>query len=140
VSDAGQMEPERVVKAFYANLARGAGQAAVALLHPQLSWTEGERTPYYTGELTSIDAVVATVLEPIIRDFEDFAANPTEYVAQGERNAAAGRYRGRHRRSGRVLDAPFVHLWTVRNGAIVRFTQHTDSMSWQDAIDGPCRG
>ncbi|WP_301149802.1 nuclear transport factor 2 family protein [Mycobacterium simiae] len=133
------MEPELVVKAFYANLARGAAQEAISLLHPQLRWTEAERTPYYTGELTSVDAVVATVLEPIMRDFDDFAVHATEYVAQGDRIAAAGRYTGRHRRSGGILDAPFVHLWTVRDGAIVRFVQHTDSASWNDAIDGSCR-
>jgi ketosteroid isomerase-like protein len=126
-------DTESVVRAFYDVLARGERESALALLDKQIKWTEAERTPYYTGELIGVEAVVETVLGPVSRDFEDFAVIPVDFLTQGDRTAAFGRYTGRFRMGGE-LNAPFVHLWTVRNGVIVRFLQYTDSAAWTAAI------
>lgn len=124
---------ETVVRDFYAALGRGEAPAALALLDPEVKWTEAELTPYYTGDVTGSAAIVKTVFEPIGRDFEDFAVTAEDFVTQGDRTAAFGVYTGRFRTGG-ALRAPFVHLWTVRNGNIVRFIQYTDSTAWTNAI------
>jgi hypothetical protein len=126
-------DTESVVRKFYSALSRGEAEAAIALLDPEVKWTEAERTPYYGGELTGPDTVVKTVFEPIGRDFECFAVTPQDFITQDDRTAALGLYTG-HFHAGGELRAPFVHVWTVRSGRIVRFTQHTDSAAWADAI------
>ena len=82
------------------------------------------------------DAVLKTVLGPIGRVFENFAATPLDFLTEGDRTVAFGLYTGKFRSSGGELRAPFVHLWTVRDGMIVDFSQYTDSAGWTEAVLG----
>ena len=43
------MSPVQVVQAFYDALARSEIEAVLALLDPDLEWTEAERFPYFGG-------------------------------------------------------------------------------------------
>jgi uncharacterized protein len=45
-----------------------------------------------------------------------------------------GRYRGRAKGSGKPLDVPFVHVWTVRGGRATRFRQFLDTAGWIEAL------
>jgi ketosteroid isomerase-like protein len=126
-------DTESIVKELYAALARGDVAGAVALMSPQIEWLEAERTPYYAGLVVGPDKVVETVFKPVNKDFENFAIAELDYITQGSRTAARGVYRGRRRQTGRELRAPFVHVWQVVDGKIVRFTQYTDSAAWADA-------
>ena len=126
-------DTENVVRAFYSALARGDVTTALAHLDPAIEWEEAEKSPYYAGVVTGVEAVVRTVLDPIARDYDDFACTPSDFVTQGARTASFGLYTGRARAGGGTLSAPFVHLWTVRRGLIKRFLQHTDSAAWSEA-------
>jgi ketosteroid isomerase-like protein len=124
---------ESVVRSLYAALARGDLPAAAALMSPHVEWLEAEHTPYYAGLVIGADKVVETVFEPVNQDFENFALTEQTYITQDTRTAAIGVYRGRQRQTGRELRAPFVHIWEVIDGKIVRFTQYTDSGAWAEA-------
>ncbi len=124
---------EAVVRSLYAALARGDVPAAVALISPRVEWLEAEHTPYYAGLVVGPSKVVETVFEPVNRDFENFAITEQTYITQNTRTAAIGVYRGRQRQTGRELKAPFVHVWEVIDGKVVRFTQYTDSGAWAEA-------
>ena len=126
-------DTESIVQKLYAALASGDVAGAVALMNPRIEWLEAEHTPYYTGLVIGPDKVVETVLEPVNKDFENFAVNKQNYITQGSRTAAIGVYTGRQRQTGRELRAPFVHVWEVIDGKIVRFTQYTDSGAWAEA-------
>jgi ketosteroid isomerase-like protein len=126
-------DTESTVQKLYAALARGDVAGAMALMSPQVEWLEAEHTPYYAGLVIGPDKVVETVFEPVNRDFESFAITEQDYITQGSRTAAIGVYRGRQRHTGRELKAPFVHVWEVIDGKIVRFTQYTDSGAWAEA-------
>jgi uncharacterized protein len=129
-------DTESVVRAFYSALGQGDANAALALLDKDVRWSEAERVSYYTGEVRGVDAVVKTVFEPINRDFDNFAVNMKEVIAQNDRATALGIYTGRGRVSGRDLNAPFVHAWTVRDGKLTTFQQYTDSAAWTEAFHG----
>ena len=124
---------ENVVRSLYAALARGDVSAAVALMNPRVEWLEAEHTPYFAGLVVGPQKVVETVFEPVNKDFENFAITEQTYITQGARSAAIGVYRGRQRETRRELNAPFVHVWEVIDGKIVRFTQFTDSGAWAEA-------
>jgi ketosteroid isomerase-like protein len=126
-------DTENVVQSLYAALARGDVPGAVSLMSPKVEWLEAEHTPYYAGLVIGPDKVVETVFVPVNNDYENFALTGQEYITQLDRTAAIGVYRGRNRETGRELKAPFVHIWEVVDGKIVRFTQFTDSGAWAEA-------
>ncbi len=103
-------EPLDLVRNFYALLANGDAPAALALLHPEVEWTEAEGSPYFAGTVKGAEAVVSTVLAPIGAAFDDFAATPSDFIAEAGRVAAFGTYSGVARSTGRRLSAAFVHL------------------------------
>ena len=70
----------------------------------------------------------------ITGDFEDFATTPSEFLAQGDRVISIGNYSGVARATKRHLLAPFVHTWTVLDGALRRFDQYTDSAAWKEPL------
>jgi ketosteroid isomerase-like protein len=126
-------DTKSIVQKLYVALAGGDVASAVALMSPRIEWLEAEHKPYYTGLVIGPDKVVETVLVPVNKDFENFTVTEQDYITQGSRTAAMGVYRGRQRQTGRELRAPFVHVWEVIDGKIVRFTQYADSGAWTDA-------
>lgn len=120
-------DPVEVVRRFYEALGRGDVPAILGLLAPSLEWTEAERFPYYGGTWHTPQAVVQGLFAPLGREWEDFSARPESYVTDGERVVSLGAYSGRYRKTGRSMNAPFAHVWTVREGTIIGFVQYTDT-------------
>ena len=54
-------------------------------------------------------------------------------AAQGDIVVAAGRYQARVKRTGKRIDSPVVHLWTVRNGMVVHCQEMTNTAAEQAA-------
>jgi uncharacterized protein len=127
-------EAETIMRHFYGALARGDSGAAFALFSPTIEWTSAERSPYYAGTVTGTEAIVAKVFAPINQDFDGFASTPSDFVSQDDRIVSFGVYTGRAKIGGRALNAPFAHVWTVRDGRIVRFIQYTESGAWAEAL------
>jgi ketosteroid isomerase-like protein len=40
---------------------------------------------------------------------------------------ALGEYSGTYKATGKSFRAPFVHVWRLQNGTLVKFRQHTDT-------------
>ena len=51
-------QPLDVVKHFYTLLAAADVSGALGLLHPNVEWTESERSPYFAGTLRGVDASI----------------------------------------------------------------------------------
>jgi uncharacterized protein len=54
------------------------------------------------------------------------AFEPREYVEQGDRVVALGRYAGTVNQSNHPFDNQWAMVWTVRDGKVVEFTEYTD--------------
>ncbi len=124
------------VRRFYDGLSRGDVPSLLALMSPEIEWTEAERFPYYAGVWRTPQAVIDGLLVPLRRDWTAFSATPTDYVAEGERVVALGHYSGTYKATGRWFTAPFAHLWTVRGGKITGFVQYTDTAKVLEAMLG----
>jgi uncharacterized protein len=66
--------------------------------------------------------------------FQTLGANADEitlsmelFAAQGDNVVFAGRYQARVKLTGRRIDSPLVHLWTIRNGIVVKCLELTNS-------------
>jgi ketosteroid isomerase-like protein len=125
------MERTEVVEGLYAAFANGDGARLGALLE-ETHWVEASGMPY-GGTYRGFGDIAANVFGPIGRDVQDFSAVPDEIIFAGDdRVLALGRYRGTG--VGGALDAPFAHLWTVRDGRITHFVQHVDSHLFRQAV------
>lgn len=123
-----------IVRRFYDALGRGDVPSLLALMPPEIEWTEAERFPYHAGTWRTTQAVVEGLLVPLGRDWSAFSAAPTDCVAEGERVVAFGAYSGIYKAPGRSFTAPFAHLWTVRGCKITGFVQYTDTAKVLEAV------
>ena len=119
--------PLDTVHHFYDALGRGDVPAVLSLLDAEIEWTEAERFPYYGGTWRGPQAVLDNLFAPLARDWDGFSAAAADFIAQGDRVVALGRYGGTYKRTGRSIEAAFAHVWTGREGKVVRFVQHTDT-------------
>lgn len=63
----------------------------------------------------------------ITEGLEVLQFEPREYIAQGDKVVALGRYSWRVRATGREFSSDFAHVCTIRNGKIVRFHEYMDT-------------
>ena len=122
---------KQVIQDLYDAFARGDAATVLGTLHPTVRWMEAESGPLAAGNpYSSPQAVGEGVFGPILQDVEGFQATPADLVAEGSDVVAFGRYTGTHRGTGRVLNAQFVHRWSVEGGKVVSFQQYTDTAQW----------
>lgn len=122
-----------VVRGLYEALGNG-DMDRVASAISATDWEEAEGMPY-GGHYRGADEVFQNVFGRISADVQDFSARPDELLPAGDdRVLAIGRYRGRGRNGD--LDAAFAHLWTVRDGEIVKFVQYADTHKYREAVTG----
>lgn len=104
----------------------------VAALIARTEWEEAEGMPY-GGRYRGAEEVFQNVFARIAADVEGFTARPDELLPAGDdRVLGIGRYRGKGR--GGEVDVAFAHLWTVRDGEIVKFVQYADSHKYRQAV------
>jgi ketosteroid isomerase-like protein len=106
--------------------------AVLALYDPQIEWIEagGGRAP--AGTFRGPQSVASEVFAKVPQNFDDFRADPEQFIDAGEHVVVVGRFRGKAR-SGATLDAPFVHVYRMRNGKSVHFQNYVDAASWANA-------
>ncbi len=115
-------------RAFYESVSRGDVPAVLGMMAPDIQWHEAEGFPYADrSPYTSPDAVLQGVFLRLATEWEGFAAAPEEFFDAGNTVTVTGRYRGVYKATGRGIHAQFAHLFTFRDGKIVRFQQYTDT-------------
>ena len=129
-----ESDVRQVIQRFYDALRRGAVPEVLALLHTELSWTEAERFPYYSGTWRSPQEVLEKLLIPLASDWENFSATPHEFITEGNKVVSLGHYAGTNRATGRTMIAPFAHYWTVREDRITRFEMYVDTAKVLEAM------
>ncbi|MFP4335131.1 MAG: nuclear transport factor 2 family protein [Wenzhouxiangella sp.] len=117
-----------MVKNVYTLFAAGDMEGFAALMAPDIVWNEAEGNPYadlnpYIGP----EAIMSGLISRLVSEWEDISVTPHEFVVEGDRVVVFGRYGETWKATGVVLDIPFVHSWTVRDGQLVAFEQYTDT-------------
>src|SRR5215471_5230567 len=136
-TDSKEGESIQIVKEFYAALCVGDVNRALAVLSPDLEWTEAEGFPYYSGTWNSPQAVAEKLLIPLSKGWSTFSVTPHEFLAQDERVVSFGTYTGTYRETDRSMSAPFAHRWVVHGSKIVRFNMYTDTVKVLAAMREP---
>jgi ketosteroid isomerase-like protein len=126
-----------IVDTVYAGFAAGDIALAVSTMAPDIEWLEAEGNPYADkNPYVGADAIVSDLFARLGGEWDGFSAMPEEYVTEGGRVIVFGRYTGTYIATGKSMDAPFVHSWTVRDGKIVGFQQYTNTAAQVAAMTG----
>lgn len=121
-------ENVKLVLSIYDAFAAGDVTAVLSLLDPQVEWNEAENFIYADGSpYIGPSAVLEGVFMRIGNEWEGFSSSLSEVLDAGETVVAQGYYSGMHSKSGRKLRAQFAHLFTFRDGKVVKFQQYTDT-------------
>lgn len=130
-----QADPETVVRSMYAAFASGDTEAMIAGMSPDIVWNEAEGNPYsdlnpYVGP----DAVFSGLFSRLLTEWDGWTVTPQQFVAQGDQVVSFGRYTATHVATGKPLDIPFVHHFTVVDGVVTSFQQYTDTQTHVEAM------
>ena len=109
------------------------------MLHPEFTGRTAEGMPFgIGGDHSGPAAMRRNGWGTIARHFEA-RAEPERFLDLADgRLLVTGRYRGRGKQGGAVLDAAFAHLIAIDQGRIKSLEQFTDTARWHDAA-GPLR-
>lgn len=130
-------ENVQIVRGLYDSFGEGDVPAVLGRMDQGIEWNEAEnfiyadRNPYVGPQ-----AVLEGVFMRLGSEWEGFTVTPEDWLDAGDRIVVLGTYSGTHRGTGRRVRAQFAHVWSVREGRVLRFQQYTDTKQFADTVAG----
>ncbi len=125
-----------LIQNIYAAFGRGDIQAILDQLTPDVDWTlEGPHIIPYAGHFQRLDGV-KRFFDALGSTQKDQRLSIEEYIAQGDKVATFGRYSAAVKATGKTMDAPLAHLFTVRDGKVSKWICVAETASTADAYRG----
>ncbi|MFL6254778.1 MAG: nuclear transport factor 2 family protein [Pyrinomonadaceae bacterium] len=123
-----------IVRGTYEAYSRGDLAAALQSLDPRVEWHQAENFIYadrspYVGPTAMLEGLFSR----FAAEWEGFTTVADELLDAGERVVALGYYSGTYRKTGKPVRAQFAHIWTLRDGKVVKFEQYTDTAQFAQA-------
>jgi len=122
-----------IIRGVYAAFAKGDIPSVLAVLAPDVRWTEAEGGPY-GGVSIGPDKVLENVFMKLGSEWDGFSAVPREFVADEGTVVALGEYNGTYKATGKSFSAPFAHVWKLQDGRAISFQQYTDTVLHQQPL------
>jgi uncharacterized protein len=117
----------RLVQQAYEAFGRGDIQGVLGTLSEQVEW----RTPKPEGAPFGGDyrgrGEVARFFSEMQQSEEVTRFEPREFIAQGDKVVALGMYASTIRSTGRKAESEWVHVFTFRDGKVVKFQEYFDT-------------
>lgn len=122
------------VQRLYAAFARGDIAALIAGLAPDVDWeTVGRAGDFPTLGPRKGGKAVEEFFR-LVAEHEEFSAfTPREFHAAGDKVFVLGNYSLTVKRTGKPLASEWVHVFTLRDGKVTRFREHTDTAKFAEA-------
>ena len=129
-----------MVAAYYHSFAQKDLNFLLDLLHPDVELRSSENFIYADRNPYRGKSGVKDLFARADADWDSFQALPEEITGAGDMVIARGRFKGKFKGSGFLLDAEFVHVFKFREGRIVLIHTYTDTAQFRDAVGrGPLR-
>jgi ketosteroid isomerase-like protein len=116
-----------LIRGTYEGSSEDNGRNLLAVLSPDVEWTEAEGFPY-AGTYVGPEALIAGVFRRLGSEWTGYRADVHTYIADGDRVAAFGVYSGTYNATGKSMTAPFAHLYQIKDGKVIRMTQYVDTV------------
>ena len=107
------------LRPIYREWGRGNWRPRFDVYGPDMEWGWSEEFPGLEG-VARDPAERSERLRQWLSEWEDWRCEAEEFVAEGERVVVLTRYRGRGKGSGATVDTTGAHVWTLRDGRVVR--------------------
>ena len=123
-----------LVQRSYVAFERGDLNGVLGDMDPEIEWQQAQGLPH-GGTYHGLAEVRRNIFDPLEEQWwDEFSAVASEFLDAGGEVVVLGRYRGVAKGTGKQLDVPFVHVWTVRGEKAVRFRQFLDTAGWNEAL------
>ena len=122
---------KQIIQGAYQAFAEGDVPKVLAVMDDKIKWTEAEGFPLH-GTYIGPQAVVDGVFMRTGEIGDDFAVNPTRFVAEDDTVVATGTYSWKHRSTGKPAVVQMAHVWTFRDGKAISMQQHVDTLKVQE--------
>ncbi len=127
------MDNKQIIENAYKSFASGDVPGLLAAFDEKIEWTEAEGFPY-GGTYTGANAILENVFMKLGSEWGNFSAVPDEFLDAGDNIVALGNYSGKYNASGKSMTVPFAHVWTLRDGKIIKFVQYTDTLKVSEVL------
>lgn len=127
------MDNKQINESGYNCFKTGDIPTLLATFDENIEWTEAEGFPH-GGTYKGANAIVENVFMTLATEWEGFTVAPDEFLDAGDSIVALGHYSGKYKETGKSMRVPFAHVWTLRDGKIVKFVQYTDTLKVSEAL------
>jgi ketosteroid isomerase-like protein len=118
----------QTVRSVYEAFGRGDIPTVLATFDPEMVFDVAESMPYFDrSPYRGPKAVAEGLFFRLGTEWIGFRATPEEIIDGGDTIVALGRYQATNKATGNPLNAQFAHVWTFRNGKVVRVRQFGDT-------------
>ena len=122
-----QQDNLAVIMGIYEAFRRGDIPAILGTIDPQGDLHfEGPSTIPWAGLRRGIDGWTK-FFQAVGENLDQVTLTMEPFAVQGDNVVVAGRYQGRVKSTGKRIDSPLVHLWTLRNGKVMRCLELTNT-------------
>ena len=124
-----------IVRGLYEAFGRGDVSGVLSQMDQGIEWNDAEnfiyadRNPYIGPQ-----AVLEGVFMRLGADWEGFTVTPEEWLDAGTRVVVLGTYKGTHKGTGKQVKAQFAHVWSLKEGRVLRFQQYTDTKQFAEVV------
>tara|TARA_Y100000385_G_scaffold289155_1_gene357777 strand:+ start:38999 stop:39409 length:411 start_codon:yes stop_codon:yes gene_type:complete len=126
-------ENKAIIQNLYAFFKSGEGAKIAAIFHPKIEWKQMEGFPN-GGTYIGTKEVFKNVFSQFANQWSGWEAVAEEFIPAGKRVFVLGYYKGKSIEAGKYMEAPLVHIYTLKNGLITHFRQYTDTHVVQNAL------
>jgi len=118
-----------LVKEAYSHFATGNVPAVLAMFDTAIEWHECKGMPFVKGDgiYTGPEAIVTNVFMNLPVYFDGFNIAVSEVFGVDDKVVMVGYYQGTNKATGNAFKANATHVWTVKDGKLVRFFQAVDT-------------
>ena len=122
-----EQENTRLIQTAYDNFNSGNIEGLLAILSGDVDWNvpDIENVPF-AGRHNGREQV-GQFFARMGDEQEAVELEPKEYIAHGDKVVVLGHYSWRVKSTGRSFEGDWAHVFTVRDGEVVRFQEYTDT-------------
>ena len=116
-----------LVLKLYEAFGRGDIQTILSHVDANTVWeVEAPASVPYSGVTKGVEGATK-FFKAIGETMDEIGLDMAPFAAQGDNVVTAGRYKARIKATGRRIDVPLVHLWTIRNGKVTLYQNMSDT-------------
>jgi len=113
---------------LYEAFGRGDIPTFLGAMDPDIEWHEPGGPGYpYPGVHRGIEGITSGVFAQVPAHYADFSLITRDFVDAGDRVIVLGEFNGKGKATGTPFQAPFVHIFTFREGKCVHYQNYTDT-------------